>query len=363
VNIPFFDLSRQNARIRDEIEGAVMGVIDSGRFVFGPAVTRLEDEVSGRLGVRHGVGVASGSDALLLALMALGVGPGAEVIVPAFSFFSTASAAHRLGARLIFADIDPQSFQMDPEDMRRRITPRTRAVILAHLFGDCADAQAIGDLAAGCGAALIEDAAQAFGALRQGKPAGSFGTYGCLSFYPTKNLGAFGDGGMVVTDSNDLAQEVRQLANHGIRNRYEHVRAGINSRLDALQAAILSVKLRHVDTWNRRRQDIAHRYSAALGDRFDVPSPSPENVPVYHQYVIRSPERDSLREHLTRRGVGTEIYYPIPLHLQPGLETQCREGDFPGAEQAARTALALPIFPELEDVEADRVIEAVLEFR
>lgn len=364
MSIPFFDLSRQNARIRNEIEEAVMDVVDSGRFVFGPAVTALEEEVAGHLGVRHGIGVASGSDALLLALMALGVGPGSEVVVPAFSFFATASSAYRLGARLVFADTDPRSFQMDPADVRRRITPRTRVVILAHLFGDCADVEAIGKLASDAGAALLEDAAQAFGASRHGRPAGSFGTCGCLSFYPTKNLGAFGDGGMVVTDSEDLAREIRQLANHGLRNRYEHVSAGINSRLDAIQAAILSVKLRHVGAWNLRRQDIARRYSEALRDRVTVPAPGPENVAVYHQYVIQPRDRDGLREHLAGKGIGTEVYYPIPLHLQPGLGPQCgRAGDLPGAEEAARTALALPIFPELEDDEIDRVIEAVLEFR
>lgn len=363
MSIPFFDLSRQNERIRDEIEEAVMEVVDSGRFVLGPAVTTLEKEVARYLGAGHGVGVASGSDALLLSLMALGVGPGSEVVVPAFSFFATASTVHRLGARLIFADIDPRSFQMDPDEVRRRMTPRTRAVIVAHLFGDCAEIETIGDLTADAGAALVEDTAQAFGARRNGRPAGSFGTCGCLSFYPTKNLGAFGDGGMVVTDSGDLVREIRQLANHGLRNRYEHVRAGINSRLDAIQAAVLSVKLRHVEEWNARRRDIARRYCEALRERVTVPAPGPENVPVYHQYVIQAPDRDGLREHLTGKGIGTEIYYPIPLHLQPGLEPQCgRAGDFPGAEEAAGTALALPIFPELEDHEIDRVIEAVLEY-
>jgi len=340
-----------------------MEVVDSRRFVLGPAVERFEQEVAGVLSAGHAIGVASGSDALLVALMAAGIGPGSEVIVPAFSFFATASAALRLGARVVFADIDPQSFHIDPVEVGRRITPRTRAVVVAHLFGDCADVEPVGRMAREHGFQLIEDAAQAFGALRRERFAGTFGFCGCFSFYPTKNLAALGDGGMIVTNDGKAADTIRQLANHGIRKRYEHVTPGINSRLDALQAAVLSVKLRHVGEWNERRREIARRYSERLRDLVTVPEPSEPNVPVFHQYVIRTPVRDALRDYLTSTGIGTEIYYPIPLHLQPGLAPFCgRPGDYPEAEAVAGSALALPIFPELEDDEIDRVIGAIREF-
>lgn len=363
MHVPFFDLGRQTDRLRDEIQHAIMEVVDSHRFVQGPAVQRLEQEVAQALSVGHAIGVASGSDAVLLALMSEGIGPGDEVIVPAFSFFATASAVRRLGARIVFADIDRDTCQIAPGEIPQHVSSQTRAVIVAHLFGDCADVTAIARLASDHGLALIEDAAQAFAARHSGHFAGTFGSCGCLSFYPTKNLAAFGDGGMVITDRESVAERIRLLSQHGARNRYQHDVLGINSRLDALQAAVLSVKLKYVGEWNDRRARIARMYSDALPEVVDVPRPSPANAPVYHQYVIRSEARDALRDHLQKSGIGTEIYYPIPLHLQQGLYPDCgRLGDYPNAEEVSRTCLALPIFPELEDDEVNFVIEQVLEF-
>jgi dTDP-4-amino-4,6-dideoxygalactose transaminase len=363
MSVPFFDLSRQTLALRDDLQRAMMEVIDSTRFIQGPAVRKFESEVSDALSVEHAVGVASGSDAVLLALMAAGIAPGDEVIVPAFSFFSTASAVSRLGATIRFADIDPVTFQIDPNDIERRISPRTRAVIATHLYGDCADLEPIQALAGAAGFPMIEDAAQAFAARYKGRSAGTFGLCGCFSFYPTKNLAALGDGGMIVTNDDATAEQVRLLSQHGARNRYEHETLGINSRLDALQAAALSVKLRYLPAWNARRVAIAQRYSDALQDVVQVPRPPEANMPVFHQYVIRTPQRDQLRDHLSGKGIGTEIYYPIPLHLQQGLAPDCgKPGDYPNAEEVSSTCLALPIFPELEDGEVDSVIEAVLQF-
>jgi dTDP-4-amino-4,6-dideoxygalactose transaminase len=361
--VPFFDLRRQTRRLRAELAEALMEVVDSGQFVLGPAVRRFEEEVTARLSIGHAIGVASGSDALLLALMAAGVGPGTEVVVPAFSFFSTASSAVRLGARVVFADIDPESFQSDPASVSPRLTGRTRAIVVVHLFGDCAPIEPVLDLAADRRIPVIEDAAQAFGARRLGRWTGTLGQSGCFSFYPTKNLAALGDAGMVVTDDDSLAASLRRIANHGVRGRYEHVEMGVNSRLDSIQAASLSVRLRYLDEWNQRRRALARRYSEGLSEVVGVPSAREGNQPVFHQYVIRTERRDALRAHLAARGIGTEIYYPIPLHLQKALGPDCgKPGDCPGAEQAAARALALPIFPELEDGEAARVVAAIRDF-
>lgn len=364
MNVPFFDLRRQTARIREELNTALMDVIDSQRFVLGPAVEKIEAEVSETLSVAQAVGVASGSEALLLALMAAGVGPGSEVIVPAFSFFSTASSALRLGARVVFADVDFQTLQIDPEQIRRRLTPQTRAVIATHLFGDCADMLQIQALAADHGILIIEDVAQAFGATHRGRYAGTMGFCGCLSFYPTKNLAAIGDAGMVVTNDPKAAERLRMLRAHGVEgNKYEHNVLGINSRLDSLQAAALSVRLKYVDEWNIRRRLTAERYLEGLEGLVTLPIHGAENQPVFNQFVIRTSLRDELRDHLSACGVGTEIYYPIPLHLQKGLAPACGQpGDHPRSEEAARTCLALPVFPELEEGEIDYVIESIRAF-
>ena len=363
MKVPFFDLKRQTERIREELGAALMEVVDSQRFVLGPAVEQVEAAVAEKLAAKQAVGVASGSDALMLALMAAEIGPGSEVIVPAFSFFSTASSAVRLGARVVFADIDFQTFQIDPDEIRRKITPSTRAVIVAHLFGDCADMLRIQTIAADHGVLIIEDVAQAFGATHRGRAAGTMGFCGCFSFYPTKNLAAIGDAGMVVTHDVGTADRLRLLRAHGQENNYEHNMLGINSRLDSLQAAAISVRLPYVDEWNARRRQIAERYLAGLEGKVMLPTPVPHNEAVYNQFVIRTSERDALKEFLSGHGVGTAIYYPIPLHLQRGLGAVCGSpGDFPRAEEAARTCLALPIFPELEEAEIDYVIEKIREF-
>ena len=363
MKVPFFDLKRQTDRIRAELGKALMEVVDSQRFILGPAVEKAEAAVAEKLSARQAVGVANGSDALMLALMAADIGPGAEVIVPAFSFFSTASSAVRLGARVVFADIDFQTFQIDPDEIRRKITPRTRAVIVTHLFGDCADMLRIQTIAADHGILIIEDVAQAFGATHRERAAGTMGFCGCLSFYPTKNLAAIGDAGMVVTQDSQTAERLRLLRAHGLENGYEHNLPGINSRLDSLQAAAISVRLPYVDEWNERRRHTAQRYSEGLEGIVTLPMPPEHNEAVYNQFVIRTSERDALREFLSGHGIGTEIYYPIPLHLQKGLGAVCgTPGDFPRAEETARTCLALPIFPELEEKEIDYVIEKIREF-
>ena len=363
MKVPFFDLQRQTERIRAELAEAVMGVVDSGQFILGPAVGRLEEEVSEWLSVRHAVGVASGSDALMLALMAANIGPGDEVIVPAFSFFSSASSAVRLGAKVVFADIDFATFQIDPEEIRRRVTPRTRAVIVVHLFGDCAEMLRIQAFAVDHGVLIIEDVAQAFGALHRNRPAGTMGFCGCLSFYPTKNLAAIGDAGMIVTNDERTAAQLRLLRAHGLESGYEHNELGINSRLDSVQAAALSVRLEYVREWNERRRQIARRYDEGLAGVVTIPSPSEHNHAVYNQYVIRSPQRDELREFLLGHGIGTGLYYPIPLHLQTSLShVGGSKGDYARAEETARTCLALPIFPELEEEEVDHVIQKIRDF-
>jgi dTDP-4-amino-4,6-dideoxygalactose transaminase len=363
MRVPFFDLGRQTGRIRKELSEAIMDVIDSNQLILGTAVGRAEQEIAKALSVEHAIGVASGSDALLLSLMAAGIGPGDEVIVPTFSFFSTASSPLRLGARIVFADIDFRSFQMDPDEFRRRITSRTRAVIVTHLYGDCADVLRIQAIAADHGILIIEDAAQAFGAKHRGRYAATMGFCGCLSFYPTKNLAAIGDAGMVVTNDEGAAKRLRLLRAHGAEDRYEHKILGVNSRLDSIQAAALSVRLPYVEEWNQRRRAIAARYIGGLDGVISVPTPDESNEPVYNQFVIRTPERDALLEHLQGHGIGTQVYYPIPLHLQEGLAPMTGNvGDFPRAEEAARTCLALPIFPELRDEEVDHVIEKIREF-
>jgi len=366
MKVPFFTLDRQTHVLRDDLSRAVSEVIDSTKLILGPAVGEAERAVADALDAGHGIGVGSGTDALLVALMAAGIGPGAEVIVPAYSFFATASSPMRLGARVRFVDVDFQTLQMDPEAFRRAITPATRAVIVVHLFGDCADMLRIQTIAADHGILIIEDAAQSFGARHRGRPAGTMGFCGCFSFYPTKNLAAIGDAGMIVTNDDAAAERMRLIRAQGAgtgQARYDHQLLGICSRLDSIQAAALMVRLPHVPDWNRRRQAIAARYIDGLAGLVALPVSAPDNDPVYNQFVIRTPERDALREHLMGHGVGTEIYYPIPLHLQTGLAPMNGEvGDHPRAEEASRTSLALPVFPELTDDEVDYVVGKAREF-
>jgi len=362
--IPLLDVGRGNGPLREEILAAVAEVIDSGRFLHGPDVKKLEEEIAGISGARHAIGCASGSDALLLALMALEVGAGDEVIVPSFTFFATASAAWRLGAKPVFVDIDRATFNLDAQKIEAAITPATKAIVAVHLFGQCADMDAIQAIARRHGIAVIEDAAQSLGAGYQGQGAGSIGQLGAISFYPTKNLGGFGDGGMITTNDDQLADRVRLYAAHGMQPRYYHHVVGINSRLDTIQAAVLRVKLRRLAEWTQKRQANAARYQQWLRGipGIELPPAAPQCEHVWNQYTIRvlGGRRDWLREQLTRRGVGTEIYYPVPLHLQECFRSLGYQlGSLPETELAAAEVLSLPIYPELSLDEQERVVSTI----
>lgn len=368
--IPLFDMQRQYAELKSEILSAIGRVCDSGKFVLGPECEAFEQEAAAYCGTPVAVACASGSDALLLALMAYGVGAGDEVIVPSFTFFATASSVWRLGAKPVFADIDPRTFNLDPAAVEAVVTTSTKAVIPVHLYGQCAEMGPLLKIAERSGLAVIEDAAQAIGAEYRGQRAGSIGHVGCLSFYPTKNLGGAGDGGMLTTHDAILADKLRLLRGHGMRPRYYHQVVGINSRLDSLQAAILRVKLPHLDRWTRQRQANAARYgelfaACGLDQVLVLPAAAPNRRHVWNQYVIRVPQnrRDALREHLAQRTIGTEIYYPLALHEQQCFQSlEYMPGSMPETERAARDTLALPIFPELTADEQECVVRCIAEF-
>jgi dTDP-4-amino-4,6-dideoxygalactose transaminase len=365
--IPILDLTRYDADLKREIARAVEGVFASGRFVMGPANEAFEAALAQALGVRHVIGVSSGTDALLVCLMALGVGAGDEVVTSPFSFFASAGVVARLGARPVFVDIDPASFNLDPSRLEAAITPRTRAIQPVHLYGQCADMDPILAIAARRGVPVVEDACQSIGATYGGRQAGTLGLMGAFSFYPTKNLGAAGDGGAVATNDDAMAGLLRILRVHGSTVTYHHERVGGNFRLDAVQAAVLGAKLPRLPGWNERRRAIAERYDgllrpAARAGRLTLPSKAPGGRHVYHQYVVRVTDRDAVRKRLGERGVGASVFYPIPLHLQDcfaGLGG--RAGDFPAAEKAAAEVLALPMFAELTDAEVERVAQALVE--
>ncbi|HEX3726064.1 MAG TPA: DegT/DnrJ/EryC1/StrS family aminotransferase [Pirellulales bacterium] len=365
--VPLLDIGRQNQSIRREVAAAVERVCDSGRFVLGPDCDKLEEAMARYCHVPHAVGCASGSDALLLALMALGVGPGDEVLMPSYTFFATASAAWRLGAKPVFVDIEPTTFNLNPRLLDSLITPATKAIIPVHLFGQCSDLRAIESIVGPQGISIVEDAAQAVGAELDGRRAGSWGAIGCLSFYPTKNLGGFGDGGMLTTGDPEVADRLRLLRGHGMEPRYHHQVVGINSRLDSLQAAVLAVKLPHLESWTAARQANARRYSelfASCGlDRvIGLPLVAPGCRHVWNQYVIRVPAgtRDALRAHLAEQKIGTEIYYPVPVHLQQCFQSLgYGPGSLPESERAAKETIALPIFAELSAAEQQTVVRAI----
>ena len=369
--VPLLDISRQLAPLKDEILAAINGVFVSGGFILGPEVDKLESAVADYCGTRHGIGCASGSDALLLALMAAGIGPGDEVILPSYTFFATASAVTRVGAEIVFCDIEPTSYNVSLEDIEQRITPATRAIIPVHLYGQCAEMDGLRDLADRHNLFLIEDAAQAIGAEYRGRRAGSLGDVGCFSFYPTKNLACAGDGGMLTTNDDQLADRLRLLRGHGMRPRYYHSEVGINSRLDSLQAAVLNVKLPHLERWTQLRQLNAQRYlgllvAAGLDRWLVLPQSGAERRHVWHQFVIRvnDGERDALREYLASRKIGTEVYYPVPLHLQACYrDSGYAPGSYPETEKAAAETLALPIFPELTSIEQQLVVDRIAEYR
>jgi dTDP-4-amino-4,6-dideoxygalactose transaminase len=365
--IPVLGLTRHDRELRLEVARAVEEVFASGRFVLGPVTERFERDLAAFLGVRHAIGVSSGTDALLVALMALEVGPGDEVVTSPFSFFASAGVVARLGARPVFVDIEPATFLLDPSRLEAALTPRTRAIEPVHLYGQCADMEPILEIARRRGIPVLEDACQAIGARCRGRAAGTLGTMGAFSFYPTKNLGAAGDAGAVVTDDDRLAERVRSLRVHGATTTYVHDRVGGNFRLDAVQAAVLGARLPRLEAWNVRRLTIARRYGELLGGearagRLGLPAEAPDRGHVFHQYVVRVADRDGVRARMAERGVSTSVFYPVPLHLQKCFEgLGGRAGDFPEAERAAREVLALPMFPELSDAEVERVAAALTE--
>jgi dTDP-4-amino-4,6-dideoxygalactose transaminase len=375
--VPLLDLGRQYTAIRKEILAAVERVCSSQHFILGAEVEALERELAAFTGAAQAVGCASGTDALWLALTAVGVHPGDSVITTAFSFFASASAIVRAGGQPVFVDVDPHTLNLDPNQVEAHLragkSARLRALLPVHLYGQCADMDALRQLADEFRVAIVEDAAQAIGARWRNARAGSIGALATFSFYPSKNLSAYGDAGLVTTNNAEFADHMRRMRNHGSPQRYRHEELGWNCRLDAIQAAVLRVKLPHVETWNRKRREHAAAYDllltqsgliSATGDSpVRVLARSPHAHHVYHQYVIRAQRRDELRQFLTDRKIGTEIYYPIPLHLQPVFAyLGYREGDLPESERAGREVLALPMFPELTDEEQQWVVESIAEF-
>jgi len=366
--VPLLDLQAQFAPLRDEILAAIARVCDSQRFILGPEVEALERELAGWLDVTHAIAVSSGTDAVLVALMALGIGPGDEVITPAYSFFATAGCVARLQAKPVFVDIDPVTFNIDPRQIAAASTASTKAIIPVHLFGLSADVDSLVAEARRLNVPIVEDAAQAIGATFNGRPVGGLGTLGCFSFFPTKNLGAFGDAGLVTTNDPQLAQRVRLLRMHGMEPKYYHHLVGGNFRMDALQAAILRVKAPHLATWSDERRRNAARYRelferAGLLGFVTLPDEPAGHRHIYNQFVIRCRERDALKRHLDAKGIGNEIYYPVPFHLQPCFaDLGYRAGDFPHSERAANETLAIPIYGELTLEQQQQVVGAIAEF-
>jgi dTDP-4-amino-4,6-dideoxygalactose transaminase len=367
MQVPLLDLKAQHRLIGAEVMAAVEQVLAGQNFILGGEVERFEQAFAEYCRVRHAISCASGSDALLLALTALGVGEGDEVITTAFTFFATTSAVTRLGAVPVYADIAPDDFNLNAELIERKITPRTKAIIPVHLFGQCAEMDAVRELARRHQLFVVEDAAQAVGAESRGRRAGAMGEVGCFSFFPTKNLGGAGDGGMLTTDDGELAARLRVLRVHGMEPRYYHRYVGINSRLDALQAAVLNVKLKYLEEWTEARRRNAARYDALFAEagleEVVTPTARPGQRHVYHQYTVRAARRGELKAHLAGRGVGTEIYYPVPLHLQECFaDLGYRAGDLPESERAAREVLSLPVYPELTEEMQRYVVEQIAGF-
>jgi dTDP-4-amino-4,6-dideoxygalactose transaminase len=368
LNVPLLDLQAQYRPLRNEILAAMTRVADSQRFIMGPETAALETELARMLGVQHAVAVSSGTDALLVALMALAIGPGDEVITSTYSFFATAGVVVRVGARPVFVDIDPVTFNLDPMQLAGVITPRTKAIVPVHLFGLSADLDPIFYEASRSSVAVIEDAAQAIGATYKSRQVGALGAIGCFSFFPSKNLGAFGDGGLLTTNDAGLATRARRLRVHGMEPKYYHHLVGGNFRMDEIQAAVLRVKAPHLAAWTEARRVNAARYvrmfgDAGLLDRVTLPVEPRDRRHIFNQFVIRTPDRDALKRHLDERGIGNEIYYPVPFHMQPcfaGLGY--RLGAFPHAERAANESLALPIYGELTVEQQQSVVDAVAEF-
>ena len=360
--IPTLDLKAQYLSIREEIKIAIDTVLESQHFILGPEVQGLEREIAAYVDSKFGIGVASGTDALMLALKACDIGPGDEVLCPSFTFVATANAVSLLGAEPIFIDIDPTTFTIDPSKIDKSVSPRTKAIIPVHLYGQAADMDAIMGIARTQKLRVIEDCAQAIGAAYRGKRVGTFGDFGCFSFYPSKNLGGFGDGGMIVTASEALAERVRSLRNYGAVKKYFSEEQGWNSRLDEIQAAILRVKLRYLDKWTAARRERALRYDALLRNipGLETPVVSPRGTHVFHQYTIRVPQRAQVQNSLAEAAISTSVYYPSPIHLQPIYRSLgYKPGDLKETEKAANEVLSLPIYPELTEAQMQRVTHAI----
>jgi dTDP-4-amino-4,6-dideoxygalactose transaminase len=365
MNIPLLDLKAQYASIKTEVNAAIEAVLESQHFILGPKVDECEKAIAAYSKCSFGIGVSSGSDALLACLMAEKIGPGDEVITTPYTFFATVGAISRLGATPVFVDIDPATYNIDVSQIASKITKKTRAVIPVHLFGQVADMDPVMQLAHEHGLVVIEDAAQAIGAEYKGRRAGSIGHYGCFSFFPSKNLGATGDAGMIVTSDAERAEKLRVLRGHGAKPKYYHRVVGGNFRLDAIHAAVISAKLPHLDSWTAGRQHNAKRYDQLFRDA-DLPIGLPvvaTNRHIFNQYVIRSTSRDELQAFLKKKGVGSEVYYPVPMHLQDCFAyLGFGSGAFPESEMAAKESLAIPVYPELNDAQARYVVESIAEF-
>lgn len=362
--ISLVDLTAQYHSIKKEIDTAVLSTLESGHFILGPQVVKFEESIAAYLGVDHAIGLASGTDALVIALRALNIGDGDEVIIPAYTFFATAGTVMSVGAKPVIVDVDPQSYQIDVSKIEAAITPKTKAIIPVHLYGHPAEMNPILEISRKHGLKVIEDNAQGFGAEYLGKKTGSFGDIGCLSFFPTKNLGAYGDGGAVVTNDPVLAEQMRMLRAHGWKKKYYSEMVGYNSRLDAMQAAILQAKFPYLDGWNEKRRELSKRYTEHLAPLGIVTPVEREWAKhVYHLYIIRTLKRDALQAFLKEKGIASEVYYPLPPHLSvPCRKYGYKEGDFSHAEKAAKETLALPLYPEMSVAQQDEVIAAVKEF-
>lgn len=363
MKVPFIDLSRQHKPIKNELMQTFESVLDSNQFILGEVVKQFETELASYTGARYAIGVSNCTNALLLSLKACGVCPDDEVITTPFSFVSTAEVIALLGAKPVFCDIDPRTFNMVPDKIAGNISAKTKALLPVHLYGQAADMDNIMHVAKENNLKVVEDMAQAIGAKYKGKMVGTFGDTGCISFFPTKNLSALGDAGMVLTNNSELDQKIRTFRVHGASKKYHHDFLGFNDRLDALQAAFLHVKLKYLDEWHKRRRHIAHKYNESLNDIVTIPYIQPHNESIYHQYTIRTPKRDKLREYLNDCDIGTAVHYPIPLHFQPAFTyLGYKEGDFPETERAAQEVLSLPIDQNLTDEEVNYTINKIRHF-
>jgi len=360
MTIPMVDLNIQYRQLKEEIDNGILAVMEKCQFILGPNVSAFEEEAAAFLGVKHAVTVASGTDALHLALVASGIGPGDEVITTPFTFVATAEAIRYVGATPVFVDIDPLTYNIDPAGIEAAVTPATRAVLPVHLFGQPTDTDAVGAVCDRHGLLMVEDCAQSFGATFQGRMTGSIGSLGCFSFFPSKNLGCYGDGGMITTDSDELDEKLRMLRNHGSRQRYHHGVIGFNSRLDEIQAVVLRAKLKHIDSYNRNRRRVAGLYSELLAETgVTTPYVDERGVHVFHQYTILTDNRDRVMKSLADAGIASAVYYPIPLHRQEVFAAACRGLSLPVAESVAGRCMSLPIFPEMTDGQVEEVVATV----